>query len=151
MRSQEVLTIGQVAERAGIAVSALRHYESQGLLSSSRDGAGRRVYRRAVLRRLAFIRAGQTVGLTLAEVRHALADLPTDKPPNDRHWRKAAGQWERQLDERIEALMALKTGLTSCIGCGCLSLRTCALANPEDVSHEGGAGARYLPRVLRAP
>lgn len=149
MPAQDLLTIGQVAERAGLAVSALRHYEAQGLLVAGRDGTGRRVYPRAVLRRLAFIRAGQTVGLTLAEIRAALGDLPTGKPPNDRHWRSVAAQWEQRLDERIEALVALKAGLTSCIGCGCLSLRTCALANPHDASAAGGPGARYLPAALR--
>lgn len=150
MRAQDVLTIGQVAERAGLAVSALRHYEAQGLLAAGRDGADRRVYPRAVLRRLAFIRAGQTVGLTLAEIRHALADLPSDKPPNDKHWRSVASEWEQRLDERIDALVALKAGLTSCIGCGCLSLQTCALANPYDASSASGPGARYLPPALRA-
>lgn len=150
MRADDVLTIGQVAERSGLAVSALRHYEAQGLLTSGRDSAGRRTYPRAVLRRLAFIRAGQTCGLTLAEVRQALADLPTDRTPTVRHWRLAGKQWERRLDERIEALVALRAGLTACIGCGCLSLRTCALANPQDVAGTG-PGARYLPPVLSAP
>lgn len=150
MRARDVLTIGQVAERSGLAVSALRHYETQGLLVAGRDGADRRVYPRAVLRRLAIIRAGQTVGLTLAEIREALADLPTDKPPNDRHWKRIAGEWEQRLDERIDMLVALKAGLNSCIGCGCLSLRTCALTNPQDVSGAGGPGARYLPAALQA-
>lgn len=149
MRADDVLTIGQVAERSGSAVSALRHYEAEGLLAAGRDGAGRRVYPRAVLRRLAFIRAGQTCGLTLAEVRQALADLPTDRVPNDQHWRLAARQWERRLDERIEALVALRAGLSACIGCGCLSLRTCALANPKDVAGTG-PGPRYFPAIMSA-
>lgn len=151
MQTQDMLRIGQVAARAGLAVSALRHYEAEGLLVAARDHAGRRVYPRAVLRRLAFIRAGQTVGLTLAEIRQALSGLPGNKTPNKKHWQDVAGQWERRIDERIEALLALRKGLTSCIGCGCLSLRTCALTNPQDVSGAGGPGARYLPTALRAP
>lgn len=151
VRTQDVLRIGQIAERAGLAVSALRHYEAEGLLVADRDHSDRRVYSRAVLRRLAFIRAGQTVGLTLAEIRQALSGLPGNMIPNEKHWQEVAGRWEQRIDERIEALLALKAGLTSCIGCGCLSLRTCALANPQDVSGAGGPGARYLPAALRAP
>lgn len=151
LRAQDHLTIGQVAERAGIATSALRHYEAERLLEAGRDGAGRRVYSRAVLRRLAFIRAAQTVGLTLADIRQILVSLPGNRTPTDAHWRRLASQWDHLIDERVDALLALKAGLTSCIGCGCLSLRTCALTNPRDVSAAAGPGARYLPAALRPP
>lgn len=150
MRTQDVLTIGEVAERAGLAVSALRHYEAEGVTVAGRDQRDRRVFPRAVLRRLAFIRAAQTVGLTLSEIAQALAGLPSNKPPNDEHWQAVATGWEQRIDERIDALLALKAGLTSCIGCGCLSLKTCALANPQDASAAAGAGARYLPATLRS-
>lgn len=151
MRASDQLTIGQVAQRAGSTPSALRHYEVEGLISSSRDGRGRRVFSRAVLRRLAFVRAAQTVGLSLAEIRQALDALPSNRTPTTTDWQRLADQWTRRLDDQIEALRSLKAGLTSCIGCGCLSLTTCALANPRDVSAAAGSGARFLPALLRPP
>lgn len=149
MRSSDELSIGQIAERSGLAVSALRHYDAQGLIQADRDAAGRRVFPRAVLRRLAFIRAAQAVGVSLTDIGDALSGLPANRVPTAADWRKLSAQWERRLDERIEALTALKTKLTSCIGCGCLSLRTCALTNPQDVSGAFTSGAGYLPRLLR--
>lgn len=149
--TQKVLAIGEVARRSGLAASALRHYEAEGLLQPARDETGRRVYPRAVLRRVAFIRAAQAVGLSLAEIREAFERLPSSRTPTKADWAAVARAWawEDRLEAQIAALTALKTGLTSCIGCGCLSLRTCRLTNPEDVSESYGAGAQYLPSLLR--
>ncbi len=133
------LTIGQVAARAGIAPSALRYYEEQGLVVAGRTAGGARRYPRSVLRRLAFIRAAQNVGLSLGEVRAALATLPEGRPPTARDWARLSRAWRDRLDEQIAALERLRDGLTSCIGCGCLSLTRCRLSNPRDVA---GAAAR---------
>ena len=143
------LTIGQVAARAGVAPSALRYYEEQGLLVVSRTPGGARRYPRSVLRRLAFIRAAQNVGLSLGEVREALAALPEGRPPTARDWARLSRAWRDRLDEQIAALERLRDGLTSCIGCGCLSLTRCRLSNPSDVAGVEGAGARWLPPALR--
>ena len=145
----ELLTIGQVSARSGVAPSALRYYEQQGLIASTRTSGGARRYQRPVLRRLAFVRAAQNVGLSLEEVRDALATLPEGRSPTRGDWQRLSRRWESRLDEQITALQKLKDGLTSCIGCGCLSLRTCALSNPQDALAEQGPGARYLPRALR--
>ena len=144
------LTIGQVAARSGIAPSALRYYETQGLVSSTRTGGGARRYPRSVLRRLAFVRAAQNVGLSLAEIRTALATLPSDgRPPTSRDWARLSRAWRDRLDEQIAALVQLRDGLTACIGCGCLSLGRCALSNPGDVAGSDGPGARWLSPALR--
>jgi len=143
------LTIGQVAARAGVAPSALRWYESQGLLSASRTAGGARRYPRSVLRRLSFIRAAQNVGLSLAEVRAALAALPEGRTPTARDWTRLSVGWRDRLDEQIAALTQLRDGLSSCIGCGCLSLDRCALQNPGDVAGREGPGARWLSPALR--
>jgi MerR family redox-sensitive transcriptional activator SoxR len=147
----DLLPIGDVVRRSGIAASALRFYEEQGLISSVRRGSGRRQYARAVLRRLAFIRAAQNVGLSLDEIRTALATLPAGRTPTRADWGRLSRTWRTRLDDQIAALTALRDGLDSCIGCGCLSLRRCALSNPGDVAATYGAGARYLPARLRAP
>ena len=144
-----LLTIGQVAERSGVAVSALRYYEAQGLVSASRTAGGARRFPRSVLRRLAFVRAAQNVGLTLPEIREALAALPEDRTPSGRDWARLSAAWRDRLDERIRALEQLRDGLTSCIGCGCLSLTRCALSNPRDVAAAEGPGARRLSPALR--
>ena len=143
------LTIGQVAARAGVAPSALRYYEEQGLVSAERTPGGARRYHRSVLRRLAFVRAAQNVGLSLTEIRDALATLPEGRPPTARDWARLSVGWRDRLDEQIAALTQLRDGLTSCIGCGCLSLDRCALSNPGDVAGTVGPGARWLPPALR--
>src|SRR5882724_5371091 len=127
-----VLTISQVARRSGVAASALRFYETQGLIKSERAGSGHRRYPRAVLRRIAFIVFAQRMGLTLEEIGVELAKLPENRAPGRSDWAKISAAWTQRIDERIAELLRLKAGLTSCIGCGCLSLQVCQLANPED-------------------
>ena len=145
----DLLTIGQVAERSGVAASALRYYEAQGLVTASRTAGGARRFPRSVLRRLAFIRAAQNVGLTLPEIREALATLPEGRTPSARDWARLSQGWRDRLDEQIAALVQLRDGLSSCIGCGCLSLTRCALSNPGDVAGGDGPGARWLSPALR--
>ncbi|WP_426563724.1 redox-sensitive transcriptional activator SoxR [Angustibacter sp. McL0619] len=144
------LVIGDVARRSGMASSAIRYYESQGLLASTRTTGGQRRFPRAVLRRLAFIRAAQNVGLSLDEIRAALDTLPSGRTPTKADWARLSRSWQARLDEQIAALERLRDGLTTCIGCGCLSLQRCRLSNPDDVLGETGPGARYLPPALRA-
>ncbi len=151
VRSDDLLAIGDVARRAGFAPSALRYYEREGLISGMRTGGGQRRYPRNVLRRLAFVRAAQNVGLSLDEIRSALATLPEARVPTKADWARLSGSWRGRLDEQITALTALRDGLTTCIGCGCLSLRRCALSNPSDVAAGAGPGARFLPSSLRRP
>jgi MerR family redox-sensitive transcriptional activator SoxR len=146
---RDLLTIGQVAGRAGLAASALRYYEREGLLDSVREPGRQRRYPRNVLRRLAFVRAAQNVGLSLEEIRAALATLPEGRTPNRADWARLSASWQDRLNEQIAALTALRDGLTSCIGCGCLSLSTCTLSNPGDVVAKRGPGARLLPGALR--
>ena len=141
----DLLTIGEIAQRGGLAASAIRFYERQGLLHAERTPGGQRRFRRSVLRRIAFIRTAQRVGLSLDEIADALRDLPGDRVPNQQDWVRLTRGWRDRLDERITLLEALRGGLTSCIGCGCLSLRTCALANPGDVAAALGSGPQYLP------
>jgi MerR family transcriptional regulator, redox-sensitive transcriptional activator SoxR len=143
------LTIGQVAARAGVAHSALRWYEQQGLIGATRTAGGARRYPRSVLRRLAFVRAAQNVGLSLAEIRSALATLPEGRTPTARDWTRLSAGWRARLDAQIAALTQLRDGLDSCIGCGCLSLDRCALSNPGDVAATDGPGARWLSPALR--
>ena len=141
---EEHLTIGEVASRSGMAPSALRFYESEGLLHSARSSGGQRRYERDVLRRLAFIRVAQRVGLSLDEVRAALATLPDGRTPTAKDWARLSRAWRPRLDEQIALLIALREQLSSCIGCGCLSLRACALYNPDDGAAALGTGPRYL-------
>lgn len=141
--------MGEVAARSGFAASALRYYESEGLLGADRTGGGQRRYDRSVLRRLAFIRAARHVGLSLEEIRAALATLPKGRTPNKADWTRISRLWRQRLDAEIEALEALRDGLDSCIGCGCLSMQRCRIANPGDVAARSGPGARYLPAALR--
>jgi MerR family redox-sensitive transcriptional activator SoxR len=138
------ITIGELARRAGVATSALRFYEQAGLISSKRTSGGQRRYTRATLRRVAFIRAAQSVGLTLGEVRAALARLPDERTPNKSDWNKVSAAWVRRIDGQIAELQRLRDTLGGCIGCGCLSLRTCKLSNPDDTAATRGAGARWL-------
>ena len=138
------LSIGEVSERAGLAVSAIRFYEDKGLITSTRTSGGQRRFRRDVLRRLAFIQAAQRVGLTLDDIGAALGALPSDVGPSASEWKELSASWRPLLDERIELLMALRDQLDHCIGCGCLSLERCRLNNPSDRAARLGAGARYL-------
>ena len=151
MRPDDLLTVGEVAARSGFAPSALRYYERLGLVHATRTSGGQRRYERSVLRRLAFVRAARNVGLRLEEVEHALSRLPDGRTPTKADWARLSKDWRARLDEQIAALEALRDGLDSCIGCGCLSLRRCALSNPGDVAAPSGPGAAYLPRLLRAP
>ena len=137
-------TIGEVAARAGVATSALRFYEDRGLITSERTPAGHRRYASDVLRRVSFIRVAQRVGLSLGEIAEALGRLPDGRTPTRRDWARLARAWQPVLDQRIALLEALRTRLDGCIGCGCLSLDTCAMYNPDDVAAEGGTGPRYL-------
>jgi MerR family redox-sensitive transcriptional activator SoxR len=145
------LTVGEVARRSGFAASALRFYERAGLIRSERTAGGQRRYPRMVLRRLAFIRAARHVGLTLEEIRAALQTLPESRTPTRKDWTRLSGMWRRRLDADIEALLALRDRLTSCIGCGCLSLRRCRISNPDDAAAASGPGAVFLPKRLREP
>lgn len=148
---EEMLSVGEVAERSGYATSAVRYYEREGLIHAERTSGGQRRFPRSVLRRLAFIRAATHVGLTLEEVRDALHRLPAGRTPTRADWTRLSRSWRSRLDEEIRALEALRDGLDGCIGCGCLSLRTCRLANPQDAAASDGPGAVYLPRRLRQP
>jgi MerR family transcriptional regulator, redox-sensitive transcriptional activator SoxR len=139
----ELLTIGEVSRRSGVASSALRFYEERGLISSERAGAGHRRYRRPVLRRVAFIVFAQRVGLSLDEIGEELAKLPPDRAPTRRDWSRLSSKWTSRIDQRIAELERLKLGLTECIGCGCLSLDRCKFANPEDRAARRGPGPRY--------
>lgn len=137
-------TIGEVAARAGVATSALRFYEDRGLITSERTPAGHRRYAPDVLRRVSFIRVAQRVGLTLGEIAEALDRLPDGRTPNRRDWARLARAWQPVLDQRIALLQAMREKLDGCIGCGCLSLDTCALYNPDDLAGDRGPGPRWL-------
>jgi MerR family redox-sensitive transcriptional activator SoxR len=150
MGPQDLLTVGEVAHRSGFAASALRYYEREGLLAATRTSGGQRRYERHVLRRLAFIRAARNIGLTLDEVRAALSQLPGGRTPTKADWAHLAKAWRSRLDAQIAALEALRDGLDTCIGCGCLSLRRCAISNPADVAGVAGHGAVYFPEPLTA-
>ncbi len=138
------LTVGQLAARSGVAVSALRFYESEGLISSRRTAGNQRRFSRDTLRRVAFIRASQRVGIPLRAIHDALDELGGDRTPSRSDWQRLSRAWRHDLDLRIAQLVDLRDRLTGCIGCGCLSLDRCALANPGDVAGRDGAGARYL-------
>ena len=138
-----LLTIGEVSRRSGVASSALRFYEERGLIMSERAGSGHRRYSRPVLRRIAFIVFAQRIGLTLDEIGAELAKLPPERAPTRRDWLRIACTWTSRIDERIAELERLKLGLAECIGCGCLSLDRCRLANPGDQAARFGPGPRY--------
>jgi MerR family transcriptional regulator, redox-sensitive transcriptional activator SoxR len=139
----ESLTIGEIARRSGVATSALRFYEERGLIRSERTGAGHRRYPRSVIRRIAFIVFAQRIGLTLEEVGAELARLPENRVPKRSDWAQLSSSWTARIDERIAELERLRDGLDQCIGCGCLSLDRCQLANPEDRAGRKGPGPRY--------
>jgi MerR family redox-sensitive transcriptional activator SoxR len=138
------LTIGELAARSGLAPSALRYYEELGLIASERTAGGQRRYHRAMLRRVAFIRAAQRVGLSLEEARQALARLPEDHAPNATEWAPVARAWQHRIDAQIAELQLLRRKLGGCVGCGCLSLKHCGLYNPDDTAAAHGPGARWL-------
>jgi MerR family transcriptional regulator, redox-sensitive transcriptional activator SoxR len=138
------LTIGEVAQRTGVATSALRFYEDQGLVHSARTDVGHRRYPRAAIRRVSFIRAAQELGLSLDEIRASLASLPDRRTPTEADWTRLAQEWRPRLDARIAMLERLRDKLDGCIGCGCLSLKKCQLFNPGDRVAERGSGARYV-------
>ncbi|MFJ8015256.1 redox-sensitive transcriptional activator SoxR [Streptomyces sp. NPDC096339] len=136
------LTVGQLSARSGAAVSALHFYETKGLISSRRTSGNQRRYTRDALRRVAFVRAAQRVGIPLADIREALAQLPEERTPNREDWARLSEAWREELDERISRLARLRDHLTDCIGCGCLSMKTCALSNPDDVIGDRVTGSR---------
>jgi MerR family redox-sensitive transcriptional activator SoxR len=141
---EEELTIGQLSARAGVATSALRFYEDIGLITSRRTSGNQRRYERAVLRTVSVIKAAQEVGLSLKDIADALDTLPDGRTPTKTDWSKLASRWRSDLDDRINELVALRDDLADCIGCGCLSLRSCALFNPGDRVAATGTGARYI-------
>jgi len=145
----DLLTVGQMTARSGFAASALRYYEAEGLISASRTSGGQRRYERHVLRRLAFIRAAQNIGLSLEEIRDALARLPQGRTPTPADWARISRSWRGRLDTEIEALVRLRDGLEQCIGCGCLSMKRCRISNPDDQASRYGTGAVILPELLR--
>lgn len=151
MRTTDLLTVSEVADRSGFAPSALRFYEREGLIHATRTSGNQRRYERNVLRRLAFIRAARNVGLSLDEVAAALATLPDRRTPTRADWARLSRTWRTRLDDQIAALERLRDGLESCIGCGCLSLKKCAMQNPGDLAANRGRGAVYLPAPLRPP
>jgi MerR family redox-sensitive transcriptional activator SoxR len=147
----QVLTISEVSRRSGVAASALRFYEDRGLLKSERAGSGHRRYPRAALRRIAFIVFAQRIGLSLDEVGAELAKLPENRVPERADWARLSASWTKRIDERIAELERVRAGLTQCIGCGCLSLQQCQLANPGDCARRLGPGPRYWIGNKRPP
>jgi MerR family redox-sensitive transcriptional activator SoxR len=148
-RIRKELSVGEVAARSGVAVSAVHFYEAKGLIRSRRNQGNQRRYPREVLRQVAVIKVAQRIGIPLAMIRDALATLPHGRTPTAADWRKLSAQWKRGLEERIEKMMQLRDSLTGCIGCGCLSLKVCPLRNPKDRLGEEGPGPRLLdPRSL---
>jgi MerR family redox-sensitive transcriptional activator SoxR len=144
MQRDDRLAIGELAARSGLATSAIRFYEAEGLITSTRSTGGQRRFPRHTLRRLAFIRAAQRVGLSLADVGASLRTLPPDRAPTKAEWARLSRAWRGRLDDRITDLERLRDDLTGCIGCGCLSLRSCRLSNPDDAAASNGDGPRFL-------
>jgi len=141
--ASNLLTISEVSRRSGVASSALRFYDERGLIASERAGSGHRRFRRPVLRRIAFIVFAQRMGMTLDEIGAELAKLPPERAPSRRDWSRLSSTWTARIDNRIAELERLRAGLTECIGCGCLSLDRCKLANPDDRAARLGPGPRY--------
>ena len=140
------LTIGELSSRSGVAQSALRFYEARGLVRSDRTGGNQRRYDRSMLRRVALIQAGRAAGIPLTQIGAVLATLPANRIPNRRDWERLSRGWRDDLDRRIATLEALRGRLTTCIGCGCLSIDRCSLLNPDDEAARQGAGAHYFER-----
>jgi MerR family redox-sensitive transcriptional activator SoxR len=149
MDKRDLFTVSEIAQRSGFAASAIRFYESQGLITATRTSGGQRRFERQMLRRLAFIRAARNVGLSLDEVADALTQLPEARTPTRADWARLSKTWRARLDDQIAGLLALRDNLDSCIGCGCLSLKRCAISNPGDSAAVAGSGAVYLPKSLR--
>jgi MerR family redox-sensitive transcriptional activator SoxR len=149
MDTRDLFTVSEIARRSGFAASAIRFYESQGLITATRTSGGQRRFERQMLRRLAFIRAARNVGLSLEEIDEALGTLPDGRTPTRADWARLSKTWRARLDDQIAGLMALRDNLDSCIGCGCLSLKRCAISNPGDTAAGAGDGAVYLPKSLR--
>ncbi|MGB0906043.1 MAG: redox-sensitive transcriptional activator SoxR [Maricaulaceae bacterium] len=143
-RAKKGFLIGKVAERTGVAVSALRFYEEKGLIAAGRTLGGKRVFEGADIRRISFIIIAQKLGFSLARIKAALDGLPNNRTPTQKDWEKISHTFGTEIDEQIEALTLLRSKLSSCIGCGCLSLKKCALYNKEDEASKGGAGPRFL-------
>jgi MerR family redox-sensitive transcriptional activator SoxR len=143
------LTIGELSARSGVAPSALRFYEERGLIQADRTDGNQRRYPRRTLRRIALIRAGRAAGIPLERIRNALDSLPTERPPTRRDWERLSRAWRADIEKRISLLEALRDRLTTCIGCGCLSIDRCTLLNPDDEAATFGAGAHYLRRDSR--
>ncbi|WP_404385484.1 redox-sensitive transcriptional activator SoxR [Knoellia locipacati] len=150
MDKNDLLPIGEVAARSGVSVPTVRFYEDRGLIQSERNAGNHRRYGRHTLRRIAVVRAGQRFGLSLTEIGEALATLPADHPPTRRDWERMSAAWHDALTERIEAMTRVRDGLTDCIGCGCLSVTSCPIYNPDDVHAADGPGARRWPPAARA-
>lgn len=143
-RGNEQLSIGEVATRTGLAISAIRFYEAQGLVSASRNAGGQRRFARSVIRRLSFVLIAQQLGYQLEQIREQLAALPEERTPTQKDWAKMSRAFRTSLDERIDTLVRLRDRLDGCIGCGCLSLKNCALYNPEDRAAATGVGPRFV-------
>ena len=145
---KSLLPIGEIASRAGLSVPAVRYYESRNLITSERTSGNKRVFRRYTLRRLAVIAAGQRVGLTLAEIADALAELPSDRAPSQDQWHQLSTHWSQMVARRIRQLEKLQGSLDDCIGCGCLSLKKCHLFNPHDEAAAEGSGSRWIRKSM---
>ena len=148
MLKENALTVGQVAKRCGIQVSTLHFYETKGLINSSRNLGNQRRYAREVLRRVALIKAAQKMGISLEEIKQALATLPDGRSPDNKDWGRLAKNWQEQLDNRILYLQGLRDSLTGCIGCGCLSMKSCPIYNSDDKLAQEGSGAVLLDKRL---
>ena len=144
MRNIVYLTIGQLAERSGVAPSALRFYETKGLIASIRTNGNQRRYQSAMLRRIALIQVAQSIGFTLEEITEELSTLPMNQTATKRDWERVAKKWQGQLDSKMAQIRSLQENLTGCIGCGCLSMQKCHLLNPEDILHDQGQGAQRI-------
>lgn len=147
--AETTLSVGQVAQRSGVNVSTLHFYETKGLIHSARNAGNQRRYRKDVLRRVAVIKAAQKLGITLKEIRQALASLPEGRTPNQKDWEKLARNWQRELDARIACLEKLREYMTGCIGCGCLSMKNCPIYNADDKLAAEGSGPVILDRIAR--
>ncbi len=144
MKNDPLVSIGTIAKRTGLSVSAIRFYESSGLLVATRGAGGRRLFMRSAIRRVSFILISQQLGYSLDEIKRVLSSLPAQRTPTKADWQKLSRQFSQDIDQRIEKLSQLKNSLSSCIGCGCLSLKSCALYNPDDRAAGLGDGPRYL-------
>ena len=140
----QLLTIGELSDRSGVAPSALRFYEAEGLLHSTRTAGGQRRYHRDALRRVGFVRVAQQVGLSLDEIKEALSSLPDARTPTEKDWQRLSASWQPRIDHQIRLLERLRDRLSACIGCGCLSLKVCRIVNPDDIAAIRGPGPRYI-------